>query len=336
MSFSVSPVTDRRIWDTFLKHYCPGAIFQSWPWGEVAENTGHHVERFGMYENSDLVGIMQIQTVSAKRGTFLHIRHGPVLASFDKKIWNETIDVLRKKAKDSRALFVRISPHVPESDELLKLFARMGLTPAAIHAMDAEYCWVLDISRSEDELLLGMRKTTRYEIKRSVSMGVEIGVWDNADNIDTFMRLYKETSARQGFVPHTGIEEEFEIFSGQKQAILVTGSYQGDVTAAAIILFHNGEAIYHHGASIPTKAPVNYAVQWRAIQESKKRGMHQYNFWGIAPDDKPDHPWKGITLFKTGFGGKAVRFFHAHDLPTSPLYALPRAIETLRRLKKGY
>ncbi len=336
MSLSVSPVSSREQWDAFLKQYSPGALFQSWMWGEVAGGLGSPVERLGLWEGSTLVGILQIQKVAARRGAFLHVRHGPVLVEPGEKYWRETMELLRKKAKESHVLFVRISPHVPDTEELRGLFASMGLSPAAIHAMDAEYCWILDITQPEDELLKGMRKTTRYEIKRAGTVGVTVNVSDDQNTLGSFLGLYEKTFQRHGFVPHEGIAEEFAAFSKEKQAIMLTGSYLGEITAAAIVLFHNGEAIYHHGASIPAKAPVTYAVQWRAILEAKKRGMKQYNFWGIAPADKPDHPWQGITLFKTGFGGKAVQYLHAHDMPVSPLYALPRTIETIRRMRKGY
>jgi lipid II:glycine glycyltransferase (peptidoglycan interpeptide bridge formation enzyme) len=64
--------------------------------------------------------------------------------------------------------------------------------------------------------------------------------------------------------------------------------------------------------------------------------MARYNFWGIAPEGKKNHPWNGLTGFKKGFGGEAHEYLHAQDLPCSPLYILPKTIETIRRIKKGY
>jgi lipid II:glycine glycyltransferase (peptidoglycan interpeptide bridge formation enzyme) len=77
-------------------------------------------------------------------------------------------------------------------------------------------------------------------------------------------------------------------------------------------------------------------LQWAASRDAKKRGMQVYNFWGIAPENNPNHPWRGITLFKKGFGGRNIEYIHAQDLAVSPLYIIPRTIEMVRRVVKGY
>ncbi len=112
--------------------------------------------------------------------------------------------------------------------------------------------------------------------------------------------------------------------------------HQGEVLAGAIILFWGNQAFYHHGASVSTKIPASYLLQWKAIIEAQKRGIKVYNLWGIAPEDKPNHPWRGLTLFKKGFGGREIKYIHAHDFPLSPFYTLARTVETVRRIKKGY
>jgi len=104
-----------------------------------------------------------------------------------------------------------------------------------------------------------------------------------------------------------------------------------------MILFYNHQAIYHHSASIPSKAPVNYLLQWEVIKEAKRRGKSVYNFWGIAPDGLDRHPWKNLTLFKKGFGGEQVNYLHAHDYPVSKLgYRFNYLVEYFRKIYKGY
>jgi len=212
----------------------------------------------------------------------------------------------------------------------------MGFRPAPIHAMDAEHCWVLAIDKSEDELLAGMRKTTRYEIRHAMKMGVTVTTSNNPEDLKHFFTLYKETSARHGFVGHKGIREEFEEFAASGSELLFLGSFEGRVIASALVMFYNNQAIYHHGASINTKVPASYLIQGEAMKEAKKRGIKVYNFWGIAPENSQNHPWSGITLFKKGFGGHEVQYIHAEDYPVSPLYIVPKAIEFVRKKMKGY
>ncbi len=336
MSLTLKPVQSKEEWEHFFLRYGPKALFQSWLWGDIQQKMGLPVWRLGMYDNKTLCGLVQVAKITAKRGNFLHIRHGPVFDTYSPDLWRWFISEMKKRAKTESVWFLRLNPLIENSSENQKLLGSLGLMPAAIHAMDAEYAWVLDIQKDEHELLAGMRKTTRYEIKKAIHSGVRIIKSVNPESMTVFLDLYKKTAKRQGFVEHKGIEEEFRLFAKEAKAMLFTGMHDGKVLAAAIILFVGNQGIYHHSASIPSGTGVNYLLQWEAILEAKKRGCSVYNFWGIAPDNKPNHPWRGITLFKKGFGGRVEEHIHSHDLPVSPLYVIPRTVETLRRLRKGY
>lgn len=334
MTYTVQEIKDRAVWDNFFLNTSPTSLFQSWVWGEVQNSIQSQTTRFGLYSGATLLGIFQLVIVRAKRGSFVHLRHGPVLVKQDPTLWNEITTFLVDYAKKNHALFFRISPLISlEHEEQL---VKMGYKPAPIHAMDAEYCWVLDLNPSEEELLKNMRKTTRYEIRKAQSMGVEVVASTKSSDLEHFFTLYNETAKRQGFVGHKGIKEEFALFSAENETLLYLGTYNNEIVSAAIILYTGTQGIYHHGASLSNKIPASYLIQWEAIKEAKRRGMRQYNFWGIAPTDVENHPWQGITLFKKGFGGKEQRFLHAHDYPVSRLYVLPNLIETYRRIKKGY
>lgn len=329
-------VTDREEWENFLLKNNPAALFQSWDWGMVQIDLGNTVIRLGWYENGALVAIAQIVCVRAKRGVFLHIRHGPVVRTDMSSPWEQVVAALKNQAHAHRALFIRISPLIPNTPENQSLLHAFGFIPAAIHAMDAELCWLLDLTPTAEEILKNMRKTTRYEIRKAESLGVQVHSSDTVKDIHQFMTLYDTTISRHGFVGHKGILEEFMVFARRKQAVLLSGIYDGQIQAAAIILFYGNQGIYHHGASVASKIPVSSLVQWEAIKLTKQRGYAQYNFWGIADDDNTRHPWKGLTLFKKGFGGFEQRYIHAQDLPIHPLYIIPRSVEIVRKRMKGY
>lgn len=336
MTYSIRPMTDASAWELFVLRHSPEALFQSWSWGEVQSRGGHVIHRHGIYKGETLVGLMQYTKVSARRGAFLHVRHGPVIAGWDKAVMGEAVRYLTIEAKKHGCLFVRMNPLVPVDSPIVDVLKKERALPAAIHRMDGEHCWVLDLSEGEDVLLSHMRKTTRYEIRKAEKMGSQVLVSADRKYLNEFFSLYEETSKRQNFVAHTGIREEFEVFTKSGQAKLYIGSYEKKVTAAALILYYGKQAIYHHGASIHSPAPVSALVQWHAIRDAKKRGMKVYNFWGIADEGNPKHPWRGITLFKKGFGGREIKYLHAHDVPVSPLYIVPRTIEWIRRIRRGY
>ncbi len=329
-------VSDRALWEGFREAHAPGSLFQSWAWGEVIGRQALPLTRFGLYDESRLTGIFQVVTIRARRGTYLHVRHGPIFSGSDSKAWKETIVFLKELAKEHHASFIRVSPPIPDGDSNRAFLSSLGMLPAAVHEVDAERCWVLDITPDENILLAGMRKTTRYEIKRAIKEGVIVGKSEDPKGLQTFFDLYKQTATRQGFVPHQGIREEFDVFAKVHRAVLFTGMHEGKKIAAAIVLFMGNEAIYRHGASVTSRIGVSYLVQWEAIREAKRRGMGVYNFWGIAPFGAQGHPWHGITLFKAGFGGREARTIHAHDLPLSPRYWVTRSVEWWERKRRGY
>ncbi len=336
MKLQTKTISDSRIWDEFVKGESPWSLFQSFTWGQLQNKLGHGIENIGYYDSDILVAVAQTVLVKARRGTFLHVRHGPIIVkkyqqSFS--YWFFILTHLKKIARERNASFVRISPLLELSLPLLALFNKLNLHFAPIHAMDAQLCWVLPLDRTEAELLQNMRKTTRYLIKQAEKIGVSV-VLNN--QINTFMKLYAATAQRHGFVAHGGVVEEFNIYSPKNEIVLLLAKFQDQYLAGAIIIFFGSYAIYHHGASINSKIPASYLLQWKAIQMAKKRGVLVYNFWGIAPQDNKRHPWRGLTLFKQGFGGSKIEFVHAHDMPVSPVYWVTFCIEWIRKMLRGY
>ena len=55
----------------------------------------------------------------------------------------------------------------------------------------------------------------------------------------------------------------------------------------------------------------NYLLKWEAIRTSRDAGATSYDLWGLATG--------GIAHFKTGFGGREVRYIGAWDLVLDPL-----------------
>lgn len=330
-------LNDSKIWDDFIRHNGQWSLFQSFAWGDVCQSRNQTVIRLGLYHDELLMGVAQVLVIKARRGTFLHLRQGPVIIAPDThteySFWQNLFSYLKSLAKQEKAAFIRVSPMIENTPEYAKMLTSLGLRLAPIHAMDGEICWVLDLGESEEVILANMRKSTRYLIRQAEKSNVVV---EQTNNIDAFLDLYTKTASRQGFVSHQGIREEYEVFSKTNDAVLLLASQNGELLAGALVLFFGTQAIYHHGASVPTKTGAAHLLQWRAIQEAKKRGMARYNFWGIAPLESTRHPWKGLTLFKQGFGGREMRFMHAHDLPISPWYLVSYTIEIVRKLRRGY
>lgn len=334
----IEEIKNKKPWEGFLDKTEFYPFFQSWDWGEVQKKLGFDILRFGLFDDKDMVSVFLIVDVNAKRGHYLHLRHGPVLNDFKEKYFDEVVNFSKKTARDRNASSIRISPLIKEGSIDRNFFKKTGFINAPIHNMDAQNCWVLDINKKDEQILKEMRKTHRYLIRKAQNMGIKIIRSKNLSDIKDFINIYNQLSVRKHFVPHRGIKEEFEILSKNDEAALFLAEYHKKIISGAVVVFIGNTAIYHHGVSAEEyrDIPASYLVQWEAIREARKRGKSTYNFWGIVPVDKPNHPWKGITLFKTGFGGKRMDFIHAQDLPLNIRYWKSYLIEYITKLKKGY
>lgn len=330
-------INDKSLWEKFILAQPWQPFFQSWNWGQVQERVGNSVFRFGMYDKNKLTGICLAVLVNAKRGRYLHLRHGPLLSGFQKQ-FTPFLAEIKAQAKDLNADFIRMSPLVEQTNFDINFLKQQGFRNAPIHNMDAENAWVLDLDKSEEEILAGMRKTTRYLVKKAQTLPIIVTKSTDKGDFAKFMRLYETTSKRHHFIPHRGVEEEFDIFCKDKQALLFLAHYKKKILSGAFVIFYGDQAVYHHGASSDEfrDIPTAYLLQWEAIKEAKRQGKKLYNFWGVVPPEKPRHPWQGLTLFKTGFGGRRLNFIHAQDLPLSISYWKTFAIETVWRIRRGY
>lgn len=322
------------------------------------KSEGGKIWRLGIYKESDLIAVALIIKISARRGTFLFSPHAPALAkaptenhSLRYETLKTLLEELKKIAKEENTSFVRISPIWENSKENIEIFKNLNFRTAPIH-MHPELTWELDIVPPEEKLLIKMRKTTRYLIKQAQkNKDIEITKSTKIEDVERFNELYQKTVSRHHFTPFSidYLTNEVLAFLPDNQVMIFLGKYKEELLASAIIIFWHGIAFYHQGASSPKypKIPVSYLLQWEAIKEAKKRGCNVYNFWGIAPleNKKPHrnpfgvlrnkHPWAGLTLFKTGFGGYKKEYVRTQDLPLSSKYWLNFIVELVRKSKRG-
>lgn len=204
---------------------------------------------------------------------------------------------------------------------------------------------ILDLSKSEEELLATMKAKWRYNIRLSEKKGVEISS-EGIDGIDTFYALYEETSKRDAIAIHSKnyYKSLFELGEQHGKNFKVSvyiAKHEGDALAAIITLFTKTEAVYLYGASSNAKRNLmaTYLLQWKAIQDAKHYGSKLYDFYGMPPTDDENHPMHGLYRFKTGFGGTNIHRPGSIDVMLSPIYLAYIFAEKLRgfyykRIKK--
>ncbi|HBU09748.1 MAG TPA: hypothetical protein DEB30_03040 [Candidatus Peribacter riflensis] len=392
-AMTIQEATNPQEWDAFLATQTFRPFLQSWTMGEVYRDTKQEPIRLEVREGQEIVAICLAILVPARRGRHLMIPYGPVMRSTEygvqsTEVFNLLLEKLKRVAKEHRCSFIRMSPFWPSDFPSSRVPSAI---PSPLHLL-AEHLWYLPLQtpdpwqfnspltageglgvrgthRTEEELLAGLRKTTRNLVRRAERDGVTVEASKDPNReIEHFIALHEEPRQRHGFTPYTHafFRSQVRRFSARNECTLYLARFQGEVAAASIHMHAFGECSYHHGASTHrlSKVPTSYLLQWTAIRDALKRGDHVYNFWGIAPvignresgigprtseqeqgssrSPNPEsripssHPFAGVTLFKTGFGGGLLPLTHCMDFPLSARYHLTRAFELLRKWRRGF
>lgn len=343
MKHSIALIEDRSLWEDFLYSRPVDSFLHTWEWGEfnkkINSRPGEAIFRFGVYENGNLVGLVLLLKIVAKRGSYIFCPHGPILANDSSELLATIIDHCVQFARSEKVDFLRFSPLLLDTPEHRAVFTQAGFRDAPIHA-HPELAWMLDITPTSDELLAQMRKTSRHAIRKAEKDGVIVRESTGKTDLAKFHSLYTETVERQNFTPFSMqyLEQELDTFLEADRMRIFVAEYNGEPVASSMVVFTPYSAFYHQGASSRkhSKLTAAHLLQWTAITAAQKRGCQRYNFWGIVDDSKPNHPWKGLSLFKKGFGGYSQAYVHAQDKPLTLKYWLNYSVETLRRLKRGY
>lgn len=217
------------------------------------------------------------------------------------KLLNE----IKTIAKNENAIFLKIEP-LDKID-----FQKLGFIKS--HNIQPQKTLILDIIKSEQELLEKMHSKTRYNIGLAEKKGVKVK--KDKNSFDEFWRLMEETTKRDGFHAHP--KEYYRKLLEIPGVELFVADFENKIIAVNIVVFYEKIAIYLHGASDYEQRNLMAAplLQWEQIKEAKKRGCAEYDFWGTD-----ENKWPGVTRFKKGFGGREVEYFGAYDLIFQPLW----------------
>ena len=267
-------------------------------------------------------------------GKYFYIPRGP------EKFSEEIINLAQKE----KIGWIRIEPETENALDTIKNSLecvrprRIGLKiRKAPHDMQPRETLVIDISKSEEEILAGMKQKTRYNLNLAKKKNIKIIVSREKKYVDEFLRLVKITSLRDGITAHP--EEYYRKMVEnipEENLKLYLAKYDGKIIVANIMIFFQDIAIYLHGASDNEYRNIMapYLLQWQQSQDAKKFGCTRYDFGGIKTGDE-GKSWAGITKFKLGFSPNTqpTRFPGCYDIMISPLkYKTYRIIQKIKAL----
>jgi len=336
----IKKITDKKTWNEALKHFKYSTMFLSWEWSDFERSIGNKFENWGIFDGDKVVGLLPIKIINAKRGRYLHVRHGPLIDWTKESLVSQIVSFLKEKAVEEKVYFVRIGPLISKTKDNESLLKKFGFIPSSTHATDAELTVVLDLKKDEEVIMSEMRKTTRNLIRKAQKLGIVVKHVSDLSLFDDFSKVYLDTVERQKWTAYSidYIKKEYLVFSKENCAEMFVAYFEGKPTSASIFIKHRDQVIYHYSGSVTEfrNIPSTYLLHWEAIKYFKSLGFSLYNFWGVSPENEKKHPWYGLSLFKRGFTNKELEFIHAHDLIVSPRAYLTRVYEYVESKLRGY
>lgn len=263
------------------------------------------------------------------------------------------LDQIKKIADNEKAFFYRMESGDeaggdidPEKSDYIKAFEEM----------QPEHTLLIDLTKSEEDILAQMKQKGRYNIKVAEKNEVKF----EKGSLEDFFKLYETMAKRQKITYRnmsyfqtlidigapkdyvqvfkasspTKLPTDTELTNDTRKANSLKLTADSSILASAIIVFYKDTCTYLFGGSADEQrglmAP--YKLHWEIMLEAKRRGCKYYDMFGIAPNDDEKHPWAGVTRFKKQFGGKEITTLGSWDMIFSTSkYQIFKIAEKLRR-----
>ena len=326
----------REKWDKFVTSHQEANFLQSWDFYEFHKSRGKKVvRRIAVDEKNKIHAAYAGVVETARRGTYLAIAGGPIMDFSDKKLVRMIFEDIKAEGEANDCVFVRVRPQLERTKEAYQIFKENGLKPAPTF-LSVEYAAILDLNKSEEEIMKSMHRRIRYAVNNARNKGFTIEKSTNPEDIHTFYEIQSQTAKRQSFVEFSEdfLKKQFAAFAKNGEAVLYTAKHNDEILAQNFMIFYGNEASYHYAAStaLGTKMSGSPILHIEAMKDARKRGIKRYNLWGIVGEDEKNHRFYGVSFFKRGFGGDELKYLPAHDLVLKPLkYQKTKLIEEVRK-----
>ncbi|MEO8571145.1 MAG: peptidoglycan bridge formation glycyltransferase FemA/FemB family protein [Chloroflexota bacterium] len=327
---------DPESWDAFVEGSDPGSYLQMSAWATVKAVNGWSAHRLMDDPAAPIGAQILVRRPRPMPWGFAYAPRGPVARDWSA----EALGVFTARVREGlpaaagRISHLRIDPEIEVNGPLDPdgAFDRglqaAGWRPSAPIQPNATR--IIDLHADEDALWGDLRKKWRQYVNKARSGGVTVVEADGA-RLGEFHRIYRETANRAGFLirAESAYRDVWEAYAPSGNARLLFAEAADGEPQATLFLVRSGPRVVEPYGGMTAAGGVsraNYLLKWEAIRSSREAGATSYDLWGLATG--------GIAHFKTGFGGREVRYIGAWDLVLSPVGR--RAYEVAQRARVGW
>ncbi|MGE5327713.1 MAG: lipid II:glycine glycyltransferase FemX [Thiobacillus sp.] len=321
---------DKEIWDDFVLDN-GGHPLQLWGWGEVKASHGWEAHRLLLREETEdktdkVIGGVQvlIRRLPWPMRSLAYVPRGPIVSE-------EYRDDLLKLLADyvnrnHKSVAISIEPDEVEY-QLPKDWHKSRNKILPVETV------ILDLNKTEPELLNDMAKKTRQYIRKSAGEGIVIKPVKTREDLQKCLSLYHQTAKRAKFDIHPDqYYLDVATFLGENSQVFA--AFVDDQPVAFLWIAISSETAYElYGGvnEVGQELRSNYALKWHVIRKCKEWGIGRYDFGGLIEG--------GVSNFKLGWTEDKIQFAGTFDLPLTKAYSvwnsgLPAAKKVIRSLRK--
>lgn len=317
---------EEMLYDRFIESSPYGSFFQTRAWGAFQNHISGRtfLGCFGVFEGRKIVGgMIVIRHALPFDFSWLYTPRGPVIAwdhPAAEEIFALCATEIKKCARAQKAIFWRTDPMVPkdypQAATVEKTLKNHNTRPAHT-SFQPEWTRIVDLTQTEDDILKQMKPKGRYNIRLAAKKGVIV---QESKDTAFFTKMMRETGDRDGFSVH--VESTYDALlknlteNPAARLFMAYAPDQKTPLAAALVIFYGKTATYLYGASVSQNRELMapYALHWEIMRYAKSHNCEKYDFFGISPPGKQNHPWQGVSEFKEKFGGFAVHYLESQEL----------------------
>lgn len=184
--------------------------------------------------------------------------------------------------------------------------------------------WIPLGGRTEDEVLAGMTRAWRKNIRKAEREGVVV-LEGTREDLPTVQRLYAETAARQGFSaqPLEYFESMWDALADDQPGTfhLHLALHEGEVLAANGTARAGGRAqgVFAARGDLRRQLKAANALYAEIIRRAIEEGADQLDIGGVAETLEADGAEAGLLVFKADMGGEVREGIGGWELVLSPM-----------------
>lgn len=322
--FELDEELKKRWYDFWIKceHAHPQ---QHWLYGEIERSKGRIPVYVYGETNGELkcIGIFSIRPLLSGNKYSLQALcyRGP--AFDDISILNEFLIDVKEYFKTLMVGNIVISPYwfTPEADEIVEILHNLGFKPTSLHSylivklrhitLDIlNKTSIIDLDRSEEELLDSFSKSTRREIRRAERSDIVVRSIKDSEETYEFYKHFRDMSIDRGL--NLPSKDEFKgtfenILKGGEFGVLLHAYHENAFLGGLWML--RGPTTAHTNRYVVSRQPLKELsnlrigpfLWWQGFLWAKEMGCRYIDMEGSFEDVNESDPMYRVNKFKKGF-----------------------------------